>query len=247
MSTTVFLFFLGILSLAVGFYASIMGNGSLVLVPFFVVTGMPILPAIATMRAGAIVQEFTAMLVFFRHESLDLWKRALPFWIIAFCFGGIGAYLAVQISQTILLFIAAFITIGILAFGFLLRQIHLKPIAHAKSLLILAGIPLAVYGGFFGGGFGMFMNMLSKSYFPLSQEATLGIARATGFFMSLSATFVFASFGVIRWHEWLFAALGLAAGSWMGLTMKERSSQLWIQWALTALAITCSVKIIFSP
>ncbi|MDO8584383.1 MAG: sulfite exporter TauE/SafE family protein [bacterium] len=239
---------LGVFSSGVGFYASIVGGGAAVLVPLLTAFGIPVVVAIGTIRLAAAVQEFVASLAYFQHENIE-WKRV--FWLAVFAGlgGALGATVAIYAPVKLLLSLVAILSLAV--FVFLSAMPLYRPIRRAEKAGTFAGLMgifflCGIYGGFFGGAFGIIITLLLRRYTSWTDGMTNLSARAVGFIMSLVAGIVFLAHGKADAQIFFPVALGLTVGSWLSIRLHLEGQRRWVEWGLTTITTLASAKILLS-
>ena len=155
---TYFLIF--ILCIVIGFINTLVGSGSLIMVPLLMALGLPPHIANGTNRVAVFFQSLTGAITFFSQQKT---YPRFAIWVIVPCLIGamLGAYTAIQISPK-----AIEICIGILLFV-MLGVVAMKPERWMKKetnphltitwLTIGAMLATGFYGGFLQGGVGIFL------------------------------------------------------------------------------------------
>ena len=223
------LFFVGIV---VGGMNAIAGGGMLVGFPLMIAAGLP-----------ALVANATACVVVLPGQVGSAWGyrkylRKVPakyLWLLVPCVAGaaIGANLLRHTSYSrfaelvpglILLAVALFAFQPIIKIQ-LHRHLHGK-VKNAKPLVIIAALlfPLAIYGGYFGAGFGFVMLALLSftKLHDLHQINGMKNVGAIGIGIASLATLY--SSGLIDWHHGLVMAAGSLLGGYSGARSAQRFS-----------------------
>lgn len=257
-----------IIGLLVASYDAVIGSGGLLLVTGFSLLGVPLLPAIGTMRAISLVQEGVSVLAFW--QKLHFNRQAAFFYTVISAIGGfIGALFVVQISEQVLAFIVGIVLLILLV---VIHRLDIQddrelitPIARIKlfvrtffkkvpsiplyldsktALLAVSCFLLSVYGGFYGAGFG------TIALFPFSLIAGLGLirsaayARCIGFGMSLAATIVLLPNSTIVWRLFIPLGLGTVIGSWLGVAFATKIRLEYLRTALYVIVVLAALKLL---
>ncbi len=234
---------------ATGVYASVAGGGALMLVPTFLLFGIPVNVAIGTMRAGALVQELATAGLFWK-KGFVKWRPAIWTGVWSALGGMLGAYITVNLDLNILSYIVAIVMLVLLfALPKLGRGYKVNKIFKNKNIrrpvLAIAGFLLGVYGGFYGAGFGTFAIFLFAWIGGWNMLVNVANARVVGFMMSASASIVFFSSNDIDWVVFFPVTAGLIIGSVIGVNWATRFGSTWVKVLITVVVIASSVKLIF--
>ena len=100
------------------------------------------------------------------------------------------------------------------------RRIHW----HSLPLILIASFPLAIYGGFFGVGFGLMMLALLGFSNLVNVHQMNGVKNLCGLVMAVVATIYFANKGLIDFSSGLTMAAGTAIGGFWGARSAHRLS-----------------------
>lgn len=100
------------------------------------------------------------------------------------------------------------------------RKIHW----HTMPLIYAALFPLAIYGGFFGVGFGLMMIAILGFSSLKNIHQINGVKNLCGVTMAIASTIYFARVGLIDYQSGLIMAAGTAVGGFMGARLAHRIS-----------------------
>jgi uncharacterized protein len=161
------LILLAVAAFLAGLLNSIAGGGSFLSFPALVYTGVPPVPANAS-NTVALAPGALASVVAYRREFKELGGVNLKLWYAVSLAGGLaGALLLLVTPDSVFRHIAPWLLLFatfLFTFG---RQISelLRGRLHANDgLLILMLFPIAVYGGYFGGGIGIMLLAAFRLY-----------------------------------------------------------------------------------
>jgi len=95
---------------------------------------------------------------------------------------------------------------------------------HTLPLVCLLTFPLAIYGGYFGVGFGLmmlaFLGFTSlKNIYQMN-----GVKNLCGALMAIVATIYFAHYGLINWSAGLTMVCGTTVGGFVGARLSQKIS-----------------------
>jgi len=220
-----------------GFVAGVMnavaGGGSVLLFPLLLSLGIPAVTANATM--SLIVQPGSATSAYgYRHHLKKLPKRY--YWLLLPTFLGalVGAALLVRTSTVAFQhFVPFFMAFAVLLLAFQ-RQIHhflytKKGIAlekrHRRLILVIASLAffgIAIYGGYFGAGFGI-ITLAFLGYTELSDIQQMnGLKNLSVLSVGMADALYFTHYHMIDWKILPFFALGNLFGGLVGATYGSR-------------------------
>ncbi|MGH1341354.1 MAG: sulfite exporter TauE/SafE family protein [Nannocystales bacterium] len=223
------------------------GGGSLLVLPLLLAVGLPPGVANGTLRAGVLVQSFSAVATFHRKGERPyrlVAKLALPIVVGA---GG-GTFLATRLDDALLLPI-----IGVLLAGWAIVLL-LRPARFLESQgeprdpslkTYLAAVGVGFYGGFLQVAVG----------FPLLALLTMGVglsavqANAVKVTLVLVYTLVslpiFAIAGQLAWVEGLALAGGGLVGGWLGARWQLRSGAGVVRWFVVITATVSGLGMVW--
>lgn len=95
---------------------------------------------------------------------------------------------------------------------------------HALPVICGATFFLAIYGGYFGVGFGLMMLVL-LGFTQLKNIHQMNVVKnLSGFVMAIVATIYFAHVGIIDWRAGLTMIIGTVLGGWFGARVAQKVS-----------------------
>lgn len=234
MITDILLFLTGIV---VGMMNAVAGGGSLVGFPVLIGFGLAPIVANATSYLTVIPGQISS--VFGYRNYLKKVPRLYLLLIIPCVIGAaIGATILKNIAFSqfdrlipilILLAVLLFAVQPFLHFH-LNRHLHGRAKSNWPVLLVgLALLPLAIYGGFFGPGFG-FVILAFLGFTKLHEihkmSAIKNLAAAS---MAITVVVVIASSGLINWHYGLIIAGGNLIGGYTGARLAQKVPSHWLR------------------
>lgn len=230
MATDIFLFLVGI---AVGAVNAIAGGGGLLAFPALLAVGVPPIMANATNNIAILPGAMSAVYEY-RKYLRRVPKQYLYLLIPAVIGGFIGAYLLRHTSpEEFAKFVPWLLIFAVTLFAyqpFLYKYIHdhihashrrrnqLNPIFWVA----LAMLPLSIYGGYFGAGFGFIMlAFLGFTKLHDHIHRMNALKSLAGIAVSISALTMLLGHGLIDWRH----GLVMAAGNLIGGYYAAKSSQ----------------------
>lgn len=242
---TIYLFIAGLVA---GMYGSIIGGGGLIGFPSLILIGVGTETAIATGRFNAVFMEGSSVVAFAR-KKLVRWRQALPLALIAVPTSILGARIVTSINETFVNTIVALILVSLL---FLLPRIKssqkedTKIINSRSNFMKMAFLvfALALYGGFYGAGFGTMIMFPLLIFGGNTLLESSGGARLIGLFMSVAASVVFISNGLVDFSLALPQLLGGIIGAQIGVHFADKIDAKKIKLALGAVILISVAKLL---
>jgi hypothetical protein len=143
-----------------GVLNSVAGGGSFLTFPALVYTGVPPVPA-NTSNTVALVPGSLASVVAYRREFSRVAGLNLMLWyVVSLCGGLIGAVLLLRTPDILFRHIAPWLLLFatlLFAFGRQVSEVFRGRLHASEPLMMMILFPIAVYGGYFGGGIGIMM------------------------------------------------------------------------------------------
>jgi len=230
-----------------GVVNAVAGGGKLLVLPALVAAGLSPLGANIT-ASVVLLPGATASVWQYRHKLAQMPRKY--FWILVPCYtGAVGGMVALQHtgSDTFDKLAPWLILVAVVLFA--LQPLLHKQLNHPlqkyprKSLPVIALLLLllAVYGGYFGGGFGLvFMALLGFTHLKnVYQLAGLKNMAAAG--MELLGVVYFSVAGGIDWRTGLIAMVGCFFGGIAGAHWSLKLRQHWLRVVIIAIGSALAV------
>ncbi len=239
--------------LIVGGMNAIAGGGSLIGFPVLIATGLSPLVANATGFLVMMPGQVTSAIGYRKYYRNIRWYYIL--WLVPLVAGAaFGSYILRNTSDTHfenLLPWLILLAVGLFA---LQPYLHDRLHTHIKSrvkrkqsfiLIALALFPLAIYGGYFGPGFG-FVLLAFLSFTELNRLHQMnGLKNIAAIAMGTTSVLVLARGGYIHWHSGIIMGLGSLAGGYIGARMAQRFSSHTIRIAVIVIGVTAATYLAF--
>ena len=212
--------------------------------------GLPAHTAVATNRVGVFGLAATGWVPFQKQKLI----RHNIAWVlgIACGFGAvIGTKIFLSISETTLRQIIGVVSVGLLLFTALKKEIGVASAARegAGAMQWVLGIFLAVglgaYGSIYGAGFGTFFTYVLIYLFGQTFLESAGTRKAAEGIQALVSSYLYYRENLIAWPEAVNLFVGMGIGSYLGALYGANIGNLWIRRAFLALAAVLSVKILW--
>ncbi|MBR0162074.1 MAG: TSUP family transporter [Oscillospiraceae bacterium] len=207
-----------------GFVDAVAGGGGLISLPAYMIAGLPVHNAIATNKLSSAMgtSVATAKLALDRYIP---WKKALPCVIAALIGSGIGARLALMVTDAVFKRIML-VVLPLTAFYILRKKDFSEkpdPLPFWPTLLLSVSIALVIgmYDGFYGPGTGTFLILLltSLAHFPLGEAN--GVAKSINLTTNITSLTVYLLNGKVILLLGFVAGLCGVAGNYIGVTFFE--------------------------
>jgi uncharacterized membrane protein YfcA len=234
----------------------IAGGGMLIGFPILLATGMPALVANATSNIIILPGQFTSAYgyrKYLRQIPRSYLLLAIPCAIGA----GIGAMILRHTSSAHFeKLVPGLIVFAVLLFIFQ-PYLHFKmrkhingPKKHRQSLrplipIAIAMLPLAVYGGYFGAGFGFIMLAL-LGFTKLHEIHQMNaLKNLMAIVIAIVSLLCLANAHLIDWQHGLFMAAGNGVGGYLGSVGAQRYSSHTIRIVVIAIGICTATYLVF--
>jgi len=204
---------------AAGAINSVAGGGSFLTFPSLVFSGVTPVMANAS-NTVALVPGTVASVFAYRGDVERLGEKHLKLWLLVSLLGGaLGAGLLLvtsdktfrQVAPWLLLFATV-----LFAFG---NQVSLamRGRLHGSGwLMVLLMFPIAVYGGYFGGGIGIMFLAALRLYGMTDIHGMNGIKTILGGTLNALAALIFIVNGQVAWKPTLIMIGASVAGGYVG-------------------------------
>ena len=232
-----------------GFVNTVAGGGSMITVPALMLLGMPADLANGTNRVGVLQQSLTGIRGF--HRSGRLEKGAIPPMLIPTVSGAaVGAlsstWLHPDVLKPVLLGAMVAIALVMLIFpdvvappeGTKTYTLRERP----TGILMLFGA--GVYGGFAqaGVGFILIAALAAGLRYDLVRTNALKVVCTALFSVASLSVFILA--GQVEWVSAIILAVGMTAGSYLGVRFAIDVDQKRIKWMLFVMVCLTSVSVL---
>jgi hypothetical protein len=209
------LILLGGAAFLAGVLNSIAGGGSFLTFPALVYTGVPPVPA-NTSNTVALVPGSLASVVAYRREFSRVKGLNLKLWyVVSLCGGLIGAVLLLKTPDSVFRHIAPWLLLFatlLFAFGRQVSELFRGRLHASEPMMMLILFPIAVYGGYFGGGIGIMMLAAFRLYGLSDIHVMNAMKTLIGGSLNSVAVVVFVLARDVYWRQSLtmmgFAILG---------------------------------------
>ena len=223
------MFFHGLLlftaAFAAGVINSIAGGGSFLTFPALVFAGIPAVVANAS-NTVALVPGSLASAVAYRGDIQRLGQSRLKAWLVAAMIGGaIGALLLLftsdrtfrQIAPYLLLFATILFAFGAQVSAALRGRLH-----SSQMGMLLLLLPIAIYGGYFGGGIGIMILAAFRLYGLTDIHGMNGVKTILTALLNAIAAVIFIVANQIAWPPTIVMIIAAIIGGYAGPHLARR-------------------------
>lgn len=215
-----------------GMINSVAGGGGIIMYPALLASGLS--PIVANATASLVVWPGSVTSAYgYRKELKKVPKGYL--WLSVPCLLGstIGAVILVHTNPHTFEKLAPWLVLSAVALLATQSRLHRwlssqtkkrKINWHTMPLIYVAVFPLAIYGGFFGVGFGLMMLAILGFSSLTNVHQMNGVKNLSGVAMSVVATIYFTNKGLISYQSGLIMASGTAIGGITGAKFAHKLS-----------------------
>jgi hypothetical protein len=243
-----------VILVAVFFLTSIIsvvtGSTSLITVPVMIQLGIEAHVAVATNMFALIFLSAGGLIPFFSSGALS--KQKLSFMTILTIGGSIlGALLLTSIPIRPLQLVIAVAMIAVAAFSLVNREMGTTGIyvsAGTARASIGYGLTfvLAVYGGFFSGGYVTLLTVLFALLFQMTFLESIAASKLMNFFSSVVAVAIFAWRGIVDFRLGLILGIVMFLGGVLGGTIALRLNAAWLRRIFIAAVLALAARMLYS-
>ena len=210
---------------AAGAINSMAGGGSFLTFPSLVFAGVPAVMANASSTV-ALVPGSVASAISYRSDIVRLnEQRIKSWWIVCLIGGAIGAALLLftsdrafrQIAPWLLLFATL-----LFAFGPQVSIVFRGRLHSNQRLMLMLLFPIAIYGGYFGGGIGIMILAAFRLYGFTDIHGMNGIKAILGGSLNAIAALIFISAHQVKWIPALVMMAAAIVGGYVGPALARR-------------------------
>jgi uncharacterized membrane protein YfcA len=237
-----------LVSVLVGFINTLVGSGSLIMIPLLIAMGLPAHIANGTNRVAVFMQSAVGSITFFQKKQITIgigWWSIVPSVLGAL----VGAWTATQIPPDSLEYMIGILLLVMLGVIMVNPERWLKTTqsdgAKSKGFLpVLLMVLVGFYGGFIQGGVGIFLLaalVLGVGY-PMGHANALKMLIVL--FYSLPVLLIFVWQGQVDWLWGLFTAMGQSVGAYLGakFAATHKDADVWTYRLLVLIIIASIVQ-----
>ena len=238
--------------IAVFFFTSVIsvvtGSTSLITVPVMIALGIEAHVAVATNMLALTFMSVGGSLPFIGKGVLSR-SRLLPSILLTIIGSGLGAFLLLRVPLEALQVTIAVAMIGVAIFSLLNKNLgqasHDSP---ASNIAVIAGYAatflLAIYGGFFSGGYVTMLTAVFVLLFGMTFLQAVATTKVINVFSSGVATLVFVWRGVVDLKLGIVLGAFMFIGALLGGRIALFLSTVWLRRIFIAAVLGLAVKLL---
>jgi len=224
------------------------GSTSLITVPVMIAVGVEPHVAVATNMMALIFMSAGGSLPFARKGVIE--RRLLPVSIALTVIGsGVGALLLLRIPTGALQLTIAIAMIAVAVFSLARRESGTtqRPVSSASRVTgYVATFVLAVYGGFFSGGYVTMLTAAFVLLFGVTFLQAVATTKVVNLFSSTVATLIFAWYGVVDYKLGLVLGLTMFLGAVIGGHVAMRLPAVWLRRVYLVAVVALAARMLFA-
>ncbi|HSH55880.1 MAG TPA: sulfite exporter TauE/SafE family protein [Candidatus Limnocylindrales bacterium] len=226
-----------------GVVNSFAGGGIIILFPALLAAGLPAVTANATSNLSSWPGALTSAYGY-RHYLAKLPRKYLLLLIPCFIGAVVGSWLLAHTNSTEFERAVPYLVLAaVLLFMFqpLLHSHLASNLKHHRTApLVLIGvalIPMAIYGGYFGAGFGFIMLAFLGFTHITNLHQINGLNNLAGATISLVCTVYFSWIGLINWQYGNVLVVGSLLGGFVGSRIAQRLNPAYVHLGIVVLGL----------
>lgn len=231
------------------FYGVVSGGGALIIIPGLIFVGLPGPTAVAAVRFGELGLSLTGALRFRRAGLVQVRPYRL---LIAVAVAGAatGALLLLQADPTQVQRVFGVLTIAVAPLILLGRRIGLErpgvvPSARRRRVGLALTFLVAIYAGFFGGGWATFFTYIMVAAFGLTFLQGAATRTIVGIAMGSLMVVIFTLGGKIAAAPAAILFVSMSAGSYLGASMSLRGGESYARSLVVVIALLSGIKLLW--
>jgi uncharacterized protein len=224
------------------------GSTSLITVPLMIAMGIEPHVAVATNMMALIFMSAGGSLPFARKGVIE--RRLLPVSVGLTVVGsGIGALLLLRIPTRALQLTIVVAMIAVAVFSLLKRGNGSTELPVSDNRTITGYVitfALAVYGGFFSGGYVTMLTAVFVVFFGLTFLRSVATTKVINIFSSAVAMAVFAWRGIVDYKLGIVLGMTMFVGALIGGQVALRLPGVWLRWVFLIAVVGLAAKMLFA-
>jgi len=238
------LLILAIIFLVTSIVGVVTGSNSLITVPVMMQMGIEGRTALATNMMALTFMSIGSSLPFLKQGTINL--QRLPKLIIFTLIGSaIGAGLLFVVPSRSLPQLVSFFMIVVVIFSLLNRKAGVESTGEVsprkQGLGYLTTFILAIYGGFFSGGYVTMLTACFVGLFQMTYVEAIATTKVINVFSSLIATAIFMTQGVIDYPLGIILGITMFIGGMVGSKVALKINNLWLRRIFVVMVIALAI------
>jgi uncharacterized membrane protein YfcA len=226
------------------------GSTSLITVPVMIALGIEAHVAVATNMLALTLMSVGGSLPFIGRGVLSR-SRLLPSIVLTIIGSGLGAFLLLSIPLKALQITIAVAMIGVAISSLLNKNLgqasHDAPTSRIGVIVgYAATFLLAIYGGFFSGGYVTMLTAAFVLFFGMTFLQAVATTKVINVFSSAVATLVFVWRGVVDLKLGVILGISMFLGALLGGRIALFLSAVWLRRIFIAAVVGLAVKLLSS-
>ncbi len=230
-----------------GFINAIAGGGGLIVLPLMLWLGISPLNALATGKFQAVFGSLSSSINYFRKGFVDI-QRLLPVMAFALVASSVGTYSVLQLSNGTLEQILPYFLIGVATYTLFSPTLNDKdypPLMGYKTFVLIAGIGLGFYGGFFGPGIGALAALSFSSLLGYNLRKASANAKPVVVVINSVSVLVFMAGGHVLLWLGICMAVAQVMGAYLGSNLAIRKGARVIKPLLVSITFIIAFKLLW--
>jgi uncharacterized protein len=223
------------------------GSTSLITVPVMIQFGIEPHVAVATSMMALVFLSVGGSLPFARKGVIH--RERLPLLIIVTILGSaLGAVFLLVIPKRALELIIAVAMIGVALFTVIRRSDGetTRPVSRAMAMAGYgAAFLLAIYGGFFSGGYVTILTPTLVLFFGMTFLQSVATTKVINIFSSIVAVLIFAWHGAVDFRLGTILGITMFLGALIGGHATTKISSVWLRRIFTAVVFGLALNMLF--
>ena len=226
------------------------GSTSLITVPVMIQLGIEPHIAVATNMFALIFLSAGGLMPFWKNGMVL--RRELPLMAILTIAGSVvGALLLTKVPIRSLQLVIAVAMIAVGVFTFVKRDMGMvrrdAPTGMAHAMIGYAlTLALAVYGGFFSGGYVTLLTAVFAVFFRMTFLESIAATKLMNLFSSIVAVAIFGWRGIVDFRLGLVLGVAMFAGGLSGGTIALRMNAVWLRRIFIVAVLALAARMLYT-
>jgi uncharacterized membrane protein YfcA len=211
--------FLFVIAVIAGFVDAIAGGGGLITVPSLLLSGVPPLTVLGTNRMQSAIGELTAFITFWRNNAINvsgLWIGAIATTIGAVLGSYAVSLFSTDLLKSLLPILMMLITLYSIFSSRLRSSIRSSARLSTAKFMIMGGVLIGFYNGFFGPGTGSIWMLAFLALLGLTVKEASIATKPLNLIGNVISMFFFINLGAVDFTLGLAMGVGQIIGAFVG-------------------------------
>lgn len=229
-----------------GYIGAVSASGGLVSISVLVFLGLPVNSAIATNRFSGLGL-YAGVLPKFQKAKKIAWGRVRWFIPLAVAGGLIGSNLLLVIDKNILSKVIGILLLCMVPVVLLSKKtgVHNKKTSQLQNQLgYFMYFLMMIYGGFFGGGVGIFLIYTLIYFFGMTYSEAIATYFFPWFILTITVLAVFLFNGLVVYRLGVPMGAGMYIGGLIGAKHVLRKGDGWVRVILVVMIVASATKLL---